>query len=595
MKYFAASLAALFPIALAAQNVQFDAPLADAGLQDLLRSASVSLTLPAEEDAAAQDYVAAARADYRRLLTALYADGYYGGTISIKIDGREASTLAPLDAPSRVSNVAISVTPGPRFTFGTAAIAPLAPDTELPEGFAAGKPAQSQVVRQSVTAATEAWREAGYAKVSPTGQEVTARHADQILNVAVNLAPGPQLTFGDLAVNGNVDVRTDRLVRIAGLPTGETYSPQEMATAERRLRRTGAFDSVALVEADEIGPNSTLPITAQVVEAKPRRIGAGIELSSVDGLSVSTYWLHRNFLGGAERFRVDGEISGIGGETGGIDYTLSASLRRPAVWGADTDFLTTTSLSRLDEPSYLLEQFAIESTLTRPTGDNITIEGGIGLLAAYEQAETGNRDYILLTFPISGELDKRDDAANPKSGYYLDLDATPFIGVLGGDNGARLFTDARVYRSFGADDRFTLAARSQIGSVLGATLDTAPAHYLFYSGGGGSVRGQQYQSLGIDRTIAGEDVTTGGLSFAGAQLEARVDVTESIGVVGFFDGGFVGDTANPFGDGNWQSGAGFGVRYNTGIGPIRLDIATPTSGDDAIDRVEIYIGIGQSF
>jgi translocation and assembly module TamA len=65
--------------------------------------------------------------------------------------------------------------------------------------------------------------------------------------------------------------------------------------------------------------------------------------------------------------------------------------------------------------------------------------------------------------------------------------------------------------------------------------------------------------------------------------------------VGFFDGGFVGDTANPFGDGNWQSGAGFGVRYNTGIGPIRLDIATPTSGDDAIDRIEIYIGIGQSF
>jgi translocation and assembly module TamA len=94
MKYFAASLAALFPIALAAQNVQFDASLADAGLQDLLRSASVSLTLPAEENAAAQDYVAAARADYRRLLTALYADGYYGGTISIKIDGREASTLA---------------------------------------------------------------------------------------------------------------------------------------------------------------------------------------------------------------------------------------------------------------------------------------------------------------------------------------------------------------------------------------------------------------------------------------------------------------------------------------------------------------------
>ncbi len=586
---------AVLPGLAVAQDVQFSAPAADENLTGLLRGASLTLEITPEEGAAPQDYVAAARADYRRLLTALYADGYYGGTISIKIDGREASTLAPLDAPTQISVIAIDVVPGPRFAFGRTEITPLAPATELPEGFAAGSPAQSDIIRQSVDAATGAWRDAGYAKVTPDGQQITARHPDEVLDVAVALSTGPQLTFGPLTVSGNEAVRTNRILRIAGLPTGAVYSPDELEDAKTRLRRTGAFDSVALVESETIGPDNTLPITAQVVESKPRRIGAGIEISTLDGLKLSTYWLHRNFLGGAERFRVDGVISDIGADTAGIDYRLSASLRRPAVWGADTDFLNTISISRLDEPNYLLDQISIESKLTRPLGEYLTIEGGLGILAAREDSAMGKRDYILLTAPLSATYDRRDNIANPKNGYYLDIDATPFISIQGGDNGARLFTDGRVYRSFGAVDQFTLAARSQIGSVLGASIDTAPADYLFYSGGGGTVRGQQFQSLGVDRTVNGDVIRTGGLSFAGAQLEARFDVTDTIGLVGFYDAGFVGESGNPFDDGDWQAGAGFGLRYNTGIGPIRLDIATPASGDDAGDRVEVYIGIGQSF
>jgi translocation and assembly module TamA len=54
------------------------------------------------------------------------------------------------------------------------------------------------------------------------------------------------------------------------------------------------------------------------------------------------------------------------------------------------------------------------------------------------------------------------------------------------------------------------------------------------------------------------------------------------------DSFFGGDSAS-------QSGAGFGVRYNTAIGPIRVDLATPASGDSAWEEVQLYIGIGQSF
>ena len=51
----------------------------------------------------------------------------------------------------------------------------------------------------------------------------------------------------------------------------------------------------------------------------------------------------------------------------------------------------------------------------------------------------------------------------------------------------------------------------------------------------------------------------------------------------------------PAPESNWHAGAGIGVRYSTPVGPIRLDIATPASGDDAFRTVNLYIGIGQAF
>ncbi|MDA0720755.1 MAG: BamA/TamA family outer membrane protein, partial [Proteobacteria bacterium] len=149
--------------------------------------------------------------------------------------------------------------------------------------------------------------------------------------------------------------------------------------------------------------------------------------------------------------------------------------------------------------------------------------------------------------------------------------------------------------SFGADDGFTLAARGLVGSLLGAPTAEAPADFLFYSGGGGTVRGQPYQSLGVQTQVGGQTVTTGGASFLAAQLEARYAIRDNIALVGFYDTGFVGDSAMPGESGAWHAGAGVGLRYTTGIGPIRLDLGTLASGDDAGDSLQLYIGIGQAF
>ncbi|WP_373636779.1 autotransporter assembly complex family protein [Yoonia sp. BS5-3] len=562
--------------------------------RDTLNSASLLRAL--EDDADPQDYVAAARADYRRLLTALYAEGYYGGTISITVDGVEAANIAPLDAPSVINEVIITVAPGVRFTFGDVSVTPLAPGSSLPETLGPRETAESDVIQSAVSGSVSSWRDLGYAKARVSAQSITARHDAAKLDVAVTLTPGPQLTFGALNISGNEDVRTDRILEIAGLPTGETYSPDEIDTAENRLRRTGAFSSVSMTEADEIGTGNTLDIKAQIAEAKPRRIGVGIELSSIEGLTLSSFWLHRNWLGGAEQFRIDGEIAGIGGETGGVDYSLGASFNRPATFGADTDFFINGEISREDEPDYLLDKIEAEIGLSRILTEHLTVSGGVGLLTAYEESDLGTREYTLLTLPLDATYDRRDSSTNAKNGFYVDSELTPFVSLLGDDvNGARSFTDIRGYYSFGESQGVTFAARGQIGSVLGAGIDEAPADFLFYSGGGGTVRGQAYNSLGIDSVDGTETITTGGTSFAGLQLEARVQIREKISLVGFYDIGAVADSELAFDTDNWHAGAGFGLRYETGIGPLRLDLGTQASGDDAGEDLQVYIGIGQAF
>ncbi|WP_370642192.1 autotransporter assembly complex family protein [Yoonia sp. I 8.24] len=575
--------------AASAQDVRLISDEARSVLDD------TSLLRALDDTAVPQDYIAAARADYRRLLTALYAQGYYGGQISITVDGVEASNIAPLSAPSAITEVVINVVPGPRFTFGEVAISPLPTGTELPQDLGPRQPARSGEISGAVSGSINSWRDQGYATARVTSQQITARHADDKLDITVALDPGPIVYFGDLAVTGNEDVSRARILQIAGLPSGDVYAPSEIAAAETRLRRAGAFDSVAMTQADDLIDGNILPMTVQLDESKPRRFGFGLEMSSIEGLTVSSFWLHRNLLGGAERFRVDTEIAGINGETGGTDYSINTSFTRPATFGADTDFFITSELSREDEPDYLVDKFEVDVGFSRILSDELTVRAGVGLLTAHEETELGTRDYTLFTLPLDATYDRRDNDTNAKSGYYLDLSVTPFISLDDDLAGARTYGDARGYISFGEEQQLTLAGRLQIGSVAGADTTEAPADYLFYSGGGGTVRGQSYKNLGVETWNGSEFVTTGGTSFAGAQLEARYVIREKISLVGFYDIGQVGDTAVPLENGDWHAGAGIGLRYDTGIGPIRLDIATQASGDDAGEDVQVYIGIGQAF
>lgn len=580
------------PVA-ALDRLDFRVAGGDEDLTGALRAASLLVTSEVDGQVDAQDLFAAARADYGRLLGALYGAGHYSGVITIRIDGREAAGIAPLDAPERIGVIEVMVQPGPAFRFSETRVAPLATDSELPKGFAVGQPALSGMVREAAVAGIDGWRAKGHAKAGVAGQEVTANHSDATLAARIALEPGPRLRFGPLSVVGAERMREGRIVKIAGLPQSEVYSPEEMNRAAERLRRTGVFRSVTLSEGDVLAPD-LLPVTATVVEEKPRRYSFGAEIASAEGLSLSGYWLHRNLLGGAERLRIDGEVTNIGAQESGIDYALGVTLERPATFTPDTTVGISAEIGHLDEEDFFADVATLGVKATHYFSDTVT--GRIGL--NYEYAE--GRDLVSgflfrnVSLPIGVTWDRRNDKTDATGGWYLDAEVKPFLGFGTTGSGTRSTLDARGYLGLGEDDRFVLAGRMQAGLVSGTTLFRTPRDDLFYSGGGGTVRGQPYQSLGLQVTRGLIDTKIGATHFVGAQLEARAKVTDRIGIVGFYDAGRI-DVGGFFGDmGDWHSGAGIGVRYDTGFGPIRLDVAVPVGGTTG-DGVQIYVGLGQAF
>lgn len=533
-----------------------------------------------------------ARAEYGQLIGLFYEAGHYAPVISIRLDGREVADISPLDPPSQIGVIDVQMQPGPVFAFGQARIGPLVPQSELPAAFASGQVARSDVIRDATGIAVDQWRDSGHALAAPVDQTITARHPADILDVDVTLDPGPRLVFGQLHPEGQERTRPNRIVKIAGLPTGEVYSPAEVQRAAERLRRTGTFASVALRQAETPNPDGSLDVSAAVVEAPLRRIGVGLEYDTESGGKISGFWLHRNLLGGAERFRIDGRLGGIGARRGGRDYRLGLEFARPATFTPDTTLTLGALIETENERDFRARRARLEVGLLHRYSDQLSFGGGVGVLAENARFGPGlaiRRNFRLLLVPLTVEWDRRDDTRSPRRGTYLQADLTPFYGVSNAQSGARFYTDMRAYRALDDDGQIVIAGRAQAGAVLGSAIDRTPRDFLFYSGGGGTVRGQPFQSLGVSPG----GVRSGGRGFAALSLETRVRATDTIGLVGFADAGFVSEGVFS-GPSGWHAGAGFGVRYDTPIGPLRLDIGLPARGGTGRGP-QLYLGIGQAF
>ena len=580
--------------AAALDSLTFSFPGADKKLRAALLAAS--LVEQAERDGAtdALDLFAAARTDYGRLLGALYAEGYYAGVIHILIDGREAADFDAVDAPRTISSIKVIVMPGAPFTFLRARMKPYAPGTKLPPAYGDRKIARSTAIADAAAAGVAGWRSLGHAKASIVGQSIVADHQAHNIDAEILLDAGPRLRFGKLNLSGNDHLAAYRVVKIAGFREGAVFSPEALEKMATRLRRTGIFRSVAITEAQTIGPGDTLDIDMTLLEEAPRRFGFGAEVSSADGANLSAFWLHRNVLGGGERLRIDGVITGIGAQSDVLEYQLGGRIERPGTPFTDSSAFVATNLEREVILDLEVHSLSFGFGATRVITEKLTAEAGLFYVSSSIEDATFRDEYTVLALPVSLKWDRRNDTLAPSKGNFVNITTTPFLGFGTTDSGTQFKVDARAYRAVGPEKRLVLAGRVQLGTVLGAALLNTPPDYLFYSGGGGTVRGHPFQSLGVPVQRSGLAVESGGLSFVGLSGEARAAITDKLGAVAFYDAGYIGANGAFDGSGSWQTGAGLGVRYDTGFGPIRLDVAFPVSGATG-NGMQVYVGIGQSF
>jgi translocation and assembly module TamA len=553
--------------------------------------------------------ISKARGDYRRILASLYGEGYYGPEISIRAAGSEVADLTlAADLPPDVP-MAIDVRAGPRFRFGQAAIVNGPPflssgpdevDGPASVGFETGEPARADAVGAASALAVDQWRQLARAKAREVDRELVADHPRRQLDARVVMDPGPAVRYGPVRAVGSQRTDADFIEYMADLPRGAPFDPDDLRESEDRLSDLAIFRSLRIEESDDIGPDGSMPLTIVVQDRAPRTIGFGGTYSTLDGLGLSAFWVNRNLYGRAERLRFDASIERLLQTTdpSEYNYNLGVTYTQPGVFNPDTSFVTSLLARQLDFDTYRERSISTRAGFSRRFGRYLT--GDLFLEASRGRYEDdfGTRNFTTLSLIGRGEYDRRDDPLNATEGYYIAADARPFYEFNYSNAALRGTLEGRGYLGLGEEKRFVLAGRAKIGSLVGAEASETPPSLLFFAGGGGSVRGYAYQSIGVnvpDPDDPDETIVAGGLGLAELSGEFRARIGESFGAVAFVDGGLVSSNSNFSNFDDLRIGVGLGARYFTAVGPLRVDLAVPLEPLPDSDPVALYIGIGQAF
>jgi len=454
-----------------------------------------------------------------------------------------------------------------------------------------GGVAKSGIVLKAEQSEIDAWRQLGYAKAGAGQRQVVADHATNTVDVTISIEPGRQAAIGAVGVQGTENMDPEFVRQQTGLTPGEEYDPDLIAKANKRLSRLEVFKSLRIEAADAIPSNGLLPFNVIVQEQAQNRFGIGATYGTLDGLGVEGFYLRRNLFGHAERLRLDAKVAGIGYpvDTADFDYAFGGTFTKPGIFSPDVDLVASVSAERTVLDTYTETSIGARAGLTWLFSDQITFEGGISYERSRFDDDFGTRDFNIAGVYAGVTFDNRDDQTDAHEGWYANARIEPFYELNYGNLAAQAVAEARTYFSLG--DNLVLAGRLKAGALLGPDLAEIPPDKLFFAGGGGSVRGYGYKSIGVEGPGG---IVTGGRYLLEASLEARYKVTNDIGVVGFVDGGYVAADTFPGLD-DLRVGAGIGLRYYTGLGPLRLDAAVPLNKHAGDPDYALYVGIGQAF
>ncbi|WP_157879114.1 autotransporter assembly complex protein TamA [Pararhodospirillum photometricum] len=531
-------------------------------------------------------------ADLELFHKALRSRGYYA-----------AATKGAVETGDKPAKVEIQVEAGPLYTLEAVNIEEITPEisTDSPSlwpaeraaqaaGLALGSPALADdVLKGEGTVALGRQRE-GYPLARVTDRVVVVDHSRKTMKVTYKLESGSRATFGSLRVTGLAEVKESYVLAMRPWQEGELYDERQLREFRRRLSETRLFATLDLAPDTAVDESGRVPIVLVVTEGPPRTISGGLSYGTDQGPGATGRWEHRNFLGGGETLRVEA----VGALT---QQALTGQFRKPYFLDPRQTLTGTARLAREDQEAYTGYTNEVGVGIERQLSDAWRVTGGVVLdydrLTWPDDDNDTLHDQSLVGLPFQVVRDTSNSPLDPTTGTRAALGLTPLAGLVSETTTAFLVADltGSVYQAIW-EDRVVLAGRARLSSLLGADLGHVPPNRRLYAGGGGSVRGFGHQRIG---PLASDGDPLGGRSAAEIGAELRIRITESIGLVPFLEGGTVGTDPWPTVSESVRWGAGLGVRYHTGFGPIRADIGVPLNPRKDDDSFQVYISLGQAF
>ncbi len=597
----------------------------DSAVKAAVRDASSLYRLRKDAPPDGEALARRAQSDFAPAIDALWGAGYYNAAVTISIDGASLAiasndVAAFAGAAEAYRNrapapVVIKVDSNSLFKLRSVRVLNAAgvefSAAELPRrviGLKPGDPAVSSEIRAAETRIIDYFRKQGrpLAKVQSVAPVVD--HAQDVMDVTLTVDPGTVAPFGEATIHGPQTFDPAIVRSFLYIRLGDPYTPAAIADARNSIRQIPAVGGVRITEGTALDAYGRLPYQVDVEDRPPYAIGASASYSTTNGPEGQVYWEDRNVFGGAERLRLQADVfyappwyiasqslehfsaDDIGGR-------ISASFLKPALWGTTNDLLIEALGERISTSGagfvgYQVEDEDVTAALRHRFNQNFWFQAGIEVQTGAATDALGKVDYTLVGVPVSANFDTTDSKLDPTRGVRLNVSAAGFGTFLGSSlDLVQAKGRASAYYSLDADSWFVLAGRVAVGAMGGPELDEIPANWRFYAGGGGSVRGYAYDELGP--TFLGAVV--GGRSLIEASAELRVKLTDTIGLVPFFDAGNAFASSFPNFSEPLYTAAGMGLRYYTAVGPIRLDVAFPHERRAGNGPVAVYVSIGQAF
>jgi translocation and assembly module TamA len=392
--------------------------------------------------------------------------------------------------------------------------------------------------------------------------------------LSITIDSGPQLRFGALRVTGVARHDEARVTSLWTFAPGETYDREKLERFQRRLVATGYFASVQIDADPAAAEGGEVPVRVSVIEGPRRRLELTLGYSTDTKFRGSVDWRNNDVFARDWRLRLNAGV-----ET--VQQSAEAAVdlpERPSGW-ADTVGARWKSTDienlRTDEWRIGVRTTAVEER-SRPAF-------GAAFIASRQEPSGFPPEDVHATFlDYVHTWRTTDNLLSPRRGIVTQLEVGGGVPGISTRGFGRAIGRLAWFHAFSPANE--VALRAEAGAVLASARDGIPESLLFRTGGATTVRGYNFESLGVTQ---GEAVV-GGRYLAIASAEYTRWIWEGVGLAAFVDAGNATDDLSRF---RFALGYGVGVRARSPIGPFRLDVAY---GEE--DRqVRLHFSVGLSF